>query len=142
MKIAMVGQKGFPATYGGIERHVEELSRRLAQRGHDVSVYSRTHYSRSKGTTGGVRLIRHPSLKTKHLDAVTHSSIATFDALFRDFDIVHYHALGPSIFSMMPTLSIESRISSAVRRRMGNRQNKSFAGSRSRARASPSLLMR
>lgn len=102
MKIAMVGQKGIPATYGGIERHVEELSRRLAQRGHDVSVYCRTHYSRKRGTHAGVRLIRHPSIKTKHLDAVTHSSVATLDALFRDFDIVHYHALGPSVFAALP----------------------------------------
>jgi len=105
MKIAMVGQKGMPATYGGVERHVEELASRLVKRGHDVSVYSRMHYGRVRGHHLGVRLIRHPSIKTKHLDAVSHTAIASMDALFRDFDLVHYHALGPSLFSFLPKLA-------------------------------------
>ena len=33
MKIAMIGHKCVPAASGGVERHVEELSRRLAERG-------------------------------------------------------------------------------------------------------------
>ena len=36
MRIAMIGQKGLPATYGGIEKHVEEVAIRLAARGHEV----------------------------------------------------------------------------------------------------------
>lgn len=43
MKIAMIGQKGVPATYGGPERHVEELGRRLVAMGHEVSVYVRPY---------------------------------------------------------------------------------------------------
>lgn len=31
MKIAMLGQKGLPAIWGGVERHVEELSTRLTR---------------------------------------------------------------------------------------------------------------
>jgi len=41
VRIAMIGQKGIPATYGGIERHVEEITRRLCARGHQVDVYCR-----------------------------------------------------------------------------------------------------
>lgn len=104
MKIAMVGQKGLPATYGGVERHVEELAMRLVRRGHEVAVYSRMHYARARGSHRGVRIIRHPTLKTKHLDAISHCTIASLDVLFRECDIVHYHALGPSIFSGMPRL--------------------------------------
>lgn len=44
MRIAYLGQKGIPATYGGIERHVEELATRLVHRGHDVTVYCRPYY--------------------------------------------------------------------------------------------------
>jgi glycosyltransferase involved in cell wall biosynthesis len=104
VKIAMIGQKGMPATYGGVERHVEELASRLVKRGHDVTVYSRMHYGRVRGEHLGVRLIRHPSIKTKHLDAVSHTAMASTDALFRDFDVVHYHALGPSLFSFLPRM--------------------------------------
>jgi hypothetical protein len=40
----MVGQKGLPATFGGIEHHVEHVGRRLAERGHYVTVYCRSTY--------------------------------------------------------------------------------------------------
>ena len=104
MKIAMIGQKGIPATYGGIERHVEELASRLVARGHEVSVYCRMHYGRMRGHHLGIHLIRHLTVKTKHLDAISHCAIASVDSLFRDFDIVHYHALGPSLFAFLPRM--------------------------------------
>ena len=40
MKIAMIGQKGMPALWGGIERHVEELAIRLAAKGHAVLCFA------------------------------------------------------------------------------------------------------
>ncbi len=100
----MIGQKGIPATYGGIERHVEELASRLVARGHEVSVYCRMHYTRTRGHHMGVHLIRHFSVKTKHLDAISHCAIAMLDTIFRDYDIIHFHALGPSIFAFLPKL--------------------------------------
>ncbi|MBK8231442.1 MAG: glycosyltransferase family 4 protein [Candidatus Eisenbacteria bacterium] len=104
MKIAMVGQKGIPATYGGIERHVEEIGTRLVERGHEVDVYSRFHYSHQQGTYRGVRIRRLPSVNTKHLDTITHCALATVDSLFRSYDIIHYHALGPSVFARLARL--------------------------------------
>jgi glycosyltransferase involved in cell wall biosynthesis len=105
VKIAMIGQKGIPATYGGIERHVEEISSRLISRGHEVTVYCRMHYTRLRGHHRGVHLIRHPSIKTKHLDAISHCTLASVDSIFRGYDIVHFHALGPSILSWLPRLA-------------------------------------
>lgn len=104
LRIAMIGQKGMPATYGGIERHVEEIAARLVERGHEVTVYSRLYYSKQRGSYHGIRLRRLPSINTKHLDTATHTALATFDALLRPYDIVHFHALGPSIFSGIPRL--------------------------------------
>ncbi len=105
MKIAMVGQKGIPATYGGVERHVEEIAARLAARGHDVTVYCRFHYTRGpEDTYRGIRLARYPSLNTKHLDTATHCLVCALDYLSRRYDLVHFHALGPSVFSCLPRL--------------------------------------
>ena len=42
MRIAMIGTRGVPAAYGGFETAVEEIGRRLVERGHDVIVYTRT----------------------------------------------------------------------------------------------------
>jgi glycosyltransferase involved in cell wall biosynthesis len=105
MKIAMIGQKGIPATYGGIERHVEEVGARLAARGHEVTVYCRYYYTRVKDRHRGVKLIRLPSIKTKHLDTATHCALSTLDVVLRGYDIVHFHALGPSLFSILPRLA-------------------------------------
>jgi len=105
MKIAMIGQKGVPATYGGIERHVDEISRRLVRRGHDVSVFCRLYYTPADAVLDGIHLLRRPSIHTKHLDTATHVAWASLEATLRKFDIVHFHALGPSVLAWMPRLN-------------------------------------
>ncbi len=103
MKIAFIGQKGIPAHFGGVEFHVDDLSRRLAGRGHRVSVYVRSWYTpRHLTTYEGVRLLHTPTIPTKHLDAALHSFTSSLHALAQDYDIVHYHALGPSFFAWLP----------------------------------------
>lgn len=101
----MIGQKGVPATFGGIERHVDELSRRLVARGCGVTVYCRTHYTPADAVLSGVDLRRLASWNTKHLDAITHTTLATGDVLFSRCDVVHYHALGPSALAFLPRLA-------------------------------------
>jgi glycosyltransferase involved in cell wall biosynthesis len=105
VKIAMIGQKGIPATYGGIEKHVEEIARRLVQRGHEVSVFCRLYYTPPDARFPGVHLLRRPSFHTKHFDTATHVAWCTLESMFRRYDIVHFHALGPSLFSAFPRLT-------------------------------------
>lgn len=105
MKIAFIGQKGIPAAGGGVEAHVDRLSRELARRGHHVRVYVRDWYT-SKRLRGydGVEIVHLPTIKTKHLDASVHSLLCSLHVLFWRPDIVHYHALGPSAFCPIPRL--------------------------------------
>ncbi len=114
MKIAMIGSKGIPARSGGVERHVEAVATRLAKAGHEVLVYTRPWYTRNKGAPRrgsgnndrlrGVRLIALPSIATKHLDAITHTLLASLDVLRRKVDVVHYHGIGPSLLLWIPKL--------------------------------------
>ncbi len=105
MKIAMLGLRGIPATYGGIEKHVEELATRMAAMGHDVTVYCRSYYvNENIKNFKGVKLRKLPCINTKSLDASTHTLYASFDLLNKGFDIIHYHALGPSVFSIIPKI--------------------------------------
>ncbi len=106
MRILFIGQKGIPATFGGIEYHVEYLSRGLAARGHDESVYVRPWYTpKNINRHHGVKLVRIPTIKTKHLDASLHSFLCSIHTLFSRADIIHYHALGPSFFAVIPWLA-------------------------------------
>ncbi|MBI5871164.1 MAG: glycosyltransferase family 4 protein [Actinobacteria bacterium] len=102
MKIAVIGAKGIPAQFGGIERHCDELYPRLAARGHEVTVFVREWYTPVRGVYKGVYLKRAPTLNRKGLDAFMHSAAASLISLRGDYDIVHYHAIGPSLFSFIP----------------------------------------
>jgi glycosyltransferase involved in cell wall biosynthesis len=103
MRIAMIGQRGIPATFGGVEHHVEELGSRLAERGHDVTVYCRANYTTDRHATyRGMRPRYLPTVSSKHLDAIVHSTLSTGDAMLAKADIVHYHAVGPGLPAVLP----------------------------------------
>jgi len=105
MHIAMVGSRGIPARAGGVERVVQELSRELSVRGHDVIVYARRHYVRGSDEPAPVRRIVTPGLSGKHLDTITHTATAMLDVLRRGADVVHVHSPGPALLSWVPALA-------------------------------------
>lgn len=106
LRIAFIGQKGFPATWGGVETHVHAIATRMARRGHDVSVYVRPWYSPSRERElEGVQRIRLPTIHTKHLDAAVHSALCAAHATAQEFDVVHFHAMGPALFSVLPRMT-------------------------------------
>jgi glycosyltransferase involved in cell wall biosynthesis len=97
MRIAVIGQKGIPAKFGGVEKHVEDLATNLVQRGHEVYVYTRRNYTPADlASHRGVNLISLPSVNSKHLDAISHTFLACLDVARRDVDVVHFHSIGPS----------------------------------------------
>lgn len=115
LRIAMIGQRGVPATYGGVEHHVEHLGRRLAGRGHHVTVFCRPGYvPERRDVHDGMRLCHVPTLSTKHLDAIVHSLTCTVAALPRRPDIVHYHALGPGLCAPLPRYLSSARVVQTV----------------------------
>lgn len=105
MKIAMIGQRGIPARYGGVERHVAVLSEQLARMGHYVTVYTRRWYAEQAGKPAkGIKRVVLPSLHTQYLDTLTHTFFSAVHALFQDFDVIHFHGVGPALFSWIPRL--------------------------------------
>lgn len=106
MRIAMIGSRGIPATYGGVEHHVEEIAAGLVARGHDVTVFCRTNYTQDRPETyRGVKLAYLPTVSSKSLDAIVHSFLSTVAAIAGRYDIIHYHALGPGIPSALARLT-------------------------------------
>jgi glycosyltransferase involved in cell wall biosynthesis len=100
MRIAFIGTRGVPATFGGIEHHVDEVGSRLAERGHDVTAYCRANYVPGGQTEHkGMRLVRLRTVSSKRLDAIVHSALSTVRALGQGYDVVHFHALGPGVMT-------------------------------------------
>ncbi|HVF22603.1 MAG TPA: glycosyltransferase [Pyrinomonadaceae bacterium] len=89
MRIAILGTRGIPASYGGFETFAEHLSTRLAARGHDVTVYCRSHYvSPRQLEYHGVRLEVLPTIRHKYFDTVVHTFLSAVHAVSRRFDAV------------------------------------------------------
>lgn len=109
MRIAMIGQKGFEIGQrgGGIEQHVRALSLCLGRRGHEVTVYARKKYDRGErieGSKAGVTVRFVPTIYRKNLEAIVHTFLCTVDALLRDYDVIHYHGVGPATLAWIPRL--------------------------------------
>ena len=104
MKIAMIGQKGIPTKTGGIERHVEELSVQLAERGHEVLVFCRSWYTWPIRDYKGVRCLKSVGIATKHFDAITHTLSSIFKAVRENVDVFHFHGVGPALLCWLPKL--------------------------------------
>lgn len=107
LRVAMIGLRGIPATYGGVERAVEELSANLVGRGHEVTVYARNAYSDpGVGWHRGVKVVRLPQINTKHAEAVSHTALAVAHAVAsRRYDLIHLHATGPGSFAPLLRLA-------------------------------------
>jgi glycosyltransferase involved in cell wall biosynthesis len=107
----MIGQRGVPATFGGVEHHVEEVGARLAARGHEVTVFCRSNYgSRDVSTYRNMRLRFLPTVGSKHLDAIVHSGVSTVAALRSAPDIIHYHAIGPGLVAPIPQMLSSAKV--------------------------------
>lgn len=84
LRIAMVGTRGVPAKYGGFETAVEEIGRRLADRGHEVVVYCR-------GGGGlpmyrGMRRVELPALRSRSLETLSHTGLSAAHQIFHPAD--------------------------------------------------------
>jgi glycosyltransferase involved in cell wall biosynthesis len=104
LRVAFVGGRGLVSKYSGIETYYEEVGKRLVGMGHDVTVYCRSYFTPVNSTHEGMRLVRLPTFRSKHLETFVHTWLSTVHVMFSGCDIVHYHALGPALFSFFPRL--------------------------------------
>lgn len=105
MQFALLGTRGIPAHYGGFETFAEELSTRLTQRGHQVTVYCRERHA--EDCFRGVRLQYLPTLRHKYLDTMAHTGISTLHLAAgvvrgRKQDAVLYCNAANAVFTWLP----------------------------------------
>ncbi|MET4637653.1 DUF1972 domain-containing protein [Mycetocola sp. 2940] len=80
MRIAMIGTRGVPAAYGGFETAVEEIGRRLVERGHDVTVYCRSTAERTPEHLG-MKLVYVPALQLKACETLSRTALSVAHAV-------------------------------------------------------------
>lgn len=105
MRIAFVGLRGVPAEYSGIEKAVEELSIRLVNKGHHVTVYAMGgRYTNKAESYKGINLHYVPTIKSKNLEMICYAFLSSISSTIQNYDICHFHAIGPSTMSFIPKL--------------------------------------
>ena len=104
LRVAFIGGRGVISKYSGIETYYEEVGKRLAQMGHEVTIYCRNYFTPRQAEHNGTRLVRLPTIRSKHLETLVHTILSTAHAMTQQYDLVHYHALGPALFSWLPRL--------------------------------------
>jgi glycosyltransferase involved in cell wall biosynthesis len=99
IRLAIIGTRGIPASYSGFETSVQETAIRFAMKGIDTSVYCRqNHYKKYYKVFKGVRLIYLPSIRTKHLDTLTHTLLSIIHAMWSKYDTIIIYGIGNSFF--------------------------------------------
>ena len=102
MRIAILGTRGIPANYGGFETFAEELSTRLVERGHQVTVYCRE--VPAEPLYRGVRLQYLPTIRHKYFDTIAHTAASTWHLLRHRPDAALYCNGANAIFTPWPRL--------------------------------------
>jgi len=105
LRVAFIGGRGVVSKYSGIETYYEEVGSRLAETGHCVTVYCRTYFTPPGKEHNGMQVVRLPTIRSKHLETLLHTFLSTLHVLTQPCDVVHYHALGPALFSFLPRLA-------------------------------------
>lgn len=92
MRIAYLGIKGLPSK-SGTERVIEAITTRLAGK-FDITVYCDADYTPPETKYEGVRLIRLPTIKGRHLKPISLGFAGAFHAmLFGHYDLIHMNGV-------------------------------------------------
>jgi len=100
IKIIVLGTRGIPDVQGGVETHCQELYPRLVKQGCDVTVITRTPYilkEDRKSEYAGVKLKHIYAPRKKSIEAIIHTFLGILYARLKSPDILHIHAIGPSL---------------------------------------------
>jgi glycosyltransferase involved in cell wall biosynthesis len=105
LRIALLGTRGVPASYSGFETCAEELGARLASRGHEVTVYCRVPHINYPGREyRGMKLVKLPTIRQKHLDTLSHTFLSCLHALGRRYDVALFFNVGNALLTWIPRL--------------------------------------
>ena len=82
MRIAILGTRGVPASYGGFETAVEEIGKRLVERGYDVTVYCRNP-GQQQTEYLGMQLVNLPAVRHRFTETLSHTALSTVHAVIK-----------------------------------------------------------
>ena len=106
LNVMMLGLRGLPNVQGGVEAHVQHLATHLQDLDCRVDVIVRAPYQpvEMRKEWNGIRIHALWSPVSKSLEAITHSALGVLYAAVKRPDILHIHAVGPSLVAPLARL--------------------------------------
>jgi glycosyltransferase involved in cell wall biosynthesis len=105
MKIAILGTRGIPARYGGFETLAEQLSKRLAAHGHEVTVYCRRPFTTPSDVVDPrVRRVIFPTISHKYFDTAVHTFLSAIHVSFTKAEVILFCNVANSPWVWIPRL--------------------------------------
>ncbi len=91
---------------GGIEKYTLEVGKRLAAKGHEITVFSMPHYGHVDYMVDGMRIVKVPCLKHAAAEKLSAGAMgALLSAMnFKNYDILHFHSVAAGAFGLLPRL--------------------------------------
>jgi len=106
MNVAILGTRGIPAAYSGFETAVEQITARLTERGHTVTVYCRPHVvDPGIREWKGARLVHLPTVRNKYLDTFVHTLLSSIHAARERPDVALFFIAGNSPLCLVTRLA-------------------------------------
>lgn len=90
MRIAILGTRGIPNSYGGFEQCADKVSNIFVKKSHVVTVYNPSDHDYQKDTVNGVKIVRMFSneKKLKFLNVFIFDYLCLKDAIKKQYDII------------------------------------------------------
>lgn len=103
MNLSVIGLRGFPEIEGGVEKHCESLYPKM-DNDIKITVYRRKPYVKSNGKFDNIYFVDLVSTKIRGFETFFHSFISSISVFIKKPDVVHYHNIGPALFSPIPKI--------------------------------------
>jgi glycosyltransferase involved in cell wall biosynthesis len=107
MRIAIMGFRGVPSGYSGIETICENLFADFASRGHKPTIYCRPGVlDTPTGEHRGIKLVRTPAPGGKNGETLSHTLFSLMHGIRKGdvhdggkkFDLISFHSIAPNFF--------------------------------------------
>lgn len=112
MRISIFGARGVPAAWGGFDTFVTELTPRLVESGHEVTLYCMPKYTPPEvgDRFHGVQLVRLPTVYGKFTETVFHEVLSSLHALFTPRQDVYYVLACRTVWAYLPHVLLRRRV--------------------------------
>jgi glycosyltransferase involved in cell wall biosynthesis len=105
LTVYVLGLRGFPDVQGGVETHAENLYPIIQGDGVSVTCATRSPFhDENIKEWRDVKFIRIWAPRSSYLEAIVHSVLAALRAAILRPDVVHIHAVGPSLVAPLARL--------------------------------------